>query len=93
MNTYMNEVVLAVFRYFDTGKNPSREGPERFYHGFVEGLMVELADTVRAALDQIERKQYETFLVEQGIPRERIRRYGFAFRGKTVLIGGGFCDS
>ena len=47
----------------------------------------ELADTVKAALDQIEEKQYETMLVEKGVPRERIRKYGFAFRGNTVMIG------
>ena len=44
MNAYMNKVALATFSYFDTGKNPSREEPERFYHGFVLGLMVELSD-------------------------------------------------
>ncbi len=44
MNTYMNKVALAIFSYFDTGKNPSGEEPERFYHGFVLGLLVELSD-------------------------------------------------
>ncbi len=34
MNHYMNRVALATFSYFDTGKNPSGEEPERFYHGF-----------------------------------------------------------
>lgn len=42
MNDYMNGVSQSVFSYFDTGKNPSRKEPERFYHGFVLGLMVEL---------------------------------------------------
>ena len=133
MNHYMNRVALATFSYFDTGKNPSGEEPERFYHGFVLGLMVDLADryiltsnresgfgrydvmleprdpgndgiilefkvqdkgdekeltdTVRAALDQIEKQKYETLLVEKGIPVDRIRKYGFAFSGKKVLIG------
>lgn len=32
-----------MFSYFDTGKKPSQEEPERFYHGFVLGLMVELS--------------------------------------------------
>lgn len=35
----MNEVVLQTFSYFDTGKNPSEEEPERFYHGFVPGML------------------------------------------------------
>ena len=43
MNLYMNKVALETFSYFDTGKAPSLEEPERFYHGFVLGLMVELA--------------------------------------------------
>ena len=44
MNVYMNEVAMATFSYFDTGNKLSREKPERFYHGFVLGLMVELGD-------------------------------------------------
>ena len=48
MNTYINRVVSATFSYFDTGKNPSGEAePERFYHGFVLGLLVELSDKYR----------------------------------------------
>ena len=44
MNTYMNKVTLEMFSHFDTGKRASGAEPERFYHGFVLGLMVELAD-------------------------------------------------
>lgn len=46
MNEYMNRVVFAVFSYFDTGRGRSggMEETERFYHGFVLGLMVELED-------------------------------------------------
>lgn len=45
MNTYMNKVALATFSSFDTGRNPSEQAePERFYHGFVLGLMVDLSD-------------------------------------------------
>lgn len=45
MNVYMNRVAMSTFSYFDTGKRPSDvTEPERFYHGFVLGLMVDLED-------------------------------------------------
>ena len=45
MNAYMNDVALATFSSFDTGSHPSEAArPERFYHGFVLGLLVELRD-------------------------------------------------
>ena len=48
MNQYMNQVALQTFSFFDIGKKPAdQEEPERFYHGFVLGLMVELADKYR----------------------------------------------
>lgn len=47
----------------------------------------ELSDTVKSALRQIEAKKYETMLVSKGIPEGKIRKYGFAFCGKKVLIG------
>ena len=132
----MNKVALATFSNFDAGRKPSESTePERFYHGFVLGLIVELSDrymitsnresgfgrydvmleplkgnenddailmefkvhdqeeektlqdTVEKALLQIERKQYTKALEAKGFPASRIRKYGFAFEGKTVLIG------
>ena len=135
MNEYMNRISMEMFSYFDTGKKAYGSDPERFYHGFVLGLLVELKDryiitsnresgfgrydlvmeprkeelpaiiiefkvfnkrrekdleeTVAAALLQIEEKQYEKGLITRGIAKERIKKYGFAFLGKEVLIGEG----
>ena len=134
MNEYMNDVALTTISSFDVGTHRSGKAhPERFYHGFVLGLMVEqsenyeirsnresgfgrydimmipkknnlpaiviefkvynprreqtLEDTVQTALKQIEEKSYDTELMAQGIEKDRIRHYGFAFEGKRVLIG------
>ena len=44
MNHYINRIALETFSFFDTGKVPSASAEERFYHGFVLGLMVDLQD-------------------------------------------------
>ncbi len=46
----------------------------------------ELTETARSALKQIEERDYQASLIARGIPKERIRKYGFAFCGKRVLI-------
>ena len=46
-----------------------------------------LEDTVARALAQVEERAYVAGLVARGIPEERIRTYGIAFRGKEVLVG------
>lgn len=43
--------------------------------------------TVQSALVQIKEKNYDAELLARGIPKEKIRHYGFAFEGKKVLIG------
>lgn len=132
MNVFINRVARGTFSFFDTAGDPEHAEPEKFYHGFVLGMMVELSDkyrltsnresgfgrydimlmpyrddldaavmefkvfnprkektledTAENALTQIEEKEYVTELEENGIPAERIRKYGFAFRGKEVLI-------
>ena len=45
-----------------------------------------MKETAKAALLQIEEKQYEQALFAKGIPADRIYKYGFAFEGKNVLV-------
>ncbi len=135
VNDFMNDIALDSFSNFDTAKGTSSgDIPERFYHGFVLGLMVDLAgryviksiresgfgrydilmkptdrdrdyayiiefkvhkprkekdleETLANAHRQIEERKYETDLAAEGFAPERIRKYGFAFRGKECLIG------
>ena len=46
-----------------------------------------LEETVQAALKQIEEKKYDIELIKRGVKKENIRHYGFAFRGREILIG------
>jgi hypothetical protein len=44
MNEYVNRMTVSLFSSFDTGKNLSVSELERFYHGFVLGLIVNLRE-------------------------------------------------
>ena len=132
LNTMMNKITMETFSFFDM----SGKEPEKFYHGFTLGLIVDLkgryqiesnresgygrydvmlfplhsqdpgiviefkslaadegekdlSDTLASALNQIADRNYVAALEARGIPHDRIYAYGFAFRGKDVLIGGG----
>ena len=134
MNYFLNHVAMSMVSCFDAGSGPSDRQPERFYHGLVLGLLVdlqdeyairsnresgfgrydvmlvpkdrtrnayviefkvqdeldgekELKDTLRNALRQIEEKAYEQELLDLGIEKERIFKYGMVFCGKKVLVG------
>ena len=132
MNICMNDITETVFSFYDVGSGKKWKQAESFYHGFVLGLMVELArdyvlrsnresgrgrydvmlipkgdrdamiiefkavrddkketleSALQMALEQIESKNYEQELISMGITKDRIKKYGFAFEGKTVLIG------
>jgi len=50
-------------------------------------ITTDLKATVQAALQQIEEKKYEQALLDLGIEKEHIRKYGFAFEGNKALIG------
>ena len=47
-----------------------------------------LEETVEAALKQIEERNYEAELIKRGVKADNIHHYGFAFKGKEVLIEG-----
>ena len=133
INSTIQRISLETFSWFDT----SGKEPERFYHAFVLGMLVdlkasyvlesnresgkgrydillipkdvpahpgiviefksldpqrgekELADTAKAALEQIRSLSYAASLKARGVPEDRILTYGFAFKGKDVLVEGG----
>nr|WP_300836023.1 PD-(D/E)XK nuclease domain-containing protein [uncultured Acetatifactor sp.] len=77
---------------YDIMLEPKKDGDIAFVIEFKvvgEKPKETLEDAVRSALQQIEEKQYETALLSRGIAPERIRKYGFAFEGSSVLIGKG----
>lgn len=136
MNEYMSCILSSVISSFDTADSETEFlAPEKFYHGLVLGLLVELRDkyavqsnresgfgrydvmlipknvkedkafiiefkvvnkkrgeknledAMNNALKQIEEKKYEQQLIDMGIAKGNIVKYGFAFESKNVLIG------
>lgn len=57
--------------------------------GKKDGKDADLQNAVQTALEQIQERKYDAELLAREIGRDRIRIYGFAFRGKEVRIGGG----
>ena len=72
MNIYMNDVALSTFSYFDVGTQPSeRTQPERFFHGFVLGLLVELRDIYEIKSNRESGYgRYDVMLVPKGDDRK-----------------------
>ncbi len=72
MNIYMNDVALSTFSYFDVGTQPSeRSQPERFFHGFVLGLLVELRDIYEIKSNRESGYgRYDVMLVPKGDDRK-----------------------
>ena len=87
VNYYMNKVASEIFSFFDVGGKTGESAPERFYHGFVLGLMAEQSESYEIRSNR-ERGfgRYDAELIARGISKERIKHYGFAFEGKNVLI-------
>ena len=72
MNIYMNDVAMSTFSYFDVGTQPSeRSQPERFFHGFVLGLLVELRDIYEIKSNRESGYgRYDVMLVPKGDDRK-----------------------
>ena len=72
MNIYMNDVAMSTFSYFDVGTQPSeRTQPERFFHGFVLGLLVELRDIYEIKSNRESGYgRYDVMLVPKGDDRK-----------------------
>ena len=72
MNIYMNDVAMSTFSYFDVGTQPSeRTQPERFFHGFVLGLLAELRDIYEIKSNRESGYgRYDVMLVPKGDDRK-----------------------
>lgn len=72
MNLYMNDIALATFSNFDAGKHASeRSQPERFYHGFVLGLLVEVRDLYEVRFNRESGYgRYDVILIPRNLDRD-----------------------
>lgn len=88
MNAYINRVALATFSFFDTGKNPSGEEPERFYHGFVLGLLVDLRGRYTLTSNRESGFGRYDVLLEPSLPQDDGIILEFKVQDMDLLFGG-----
>lgn len=82
MNTFMNKVALNTFSSFDSGNKPSDQAdPEWFYHGFVLGMVVNLAGTYKVRSNRESGYGRYDVMIE---PFDRTKKKAFIFEFKAL---------
>ena len=83
MNYFMNKIALATFSYFDVGNKPSEYiEPERFYHGFVLGIMVgERENYIIKSNRESGFGRYDIMMVPKDIKNKKLPAIVIEFKG------------